>query len=355
MNTTIYTLSLIVVSLVTCHSGRAQTNANLKAAVSGRFSIGTHMPKWVDGAPATWRTSPGLHLSLEPAFKIRWKNSIDLSIGAGAYLNHYSFYRDDFTYNIDFLSLKYETRLSKYIKLQNGPFEYISVGCGVGVSPFSHEVHTRTVNGYQAVTESRPKDPLFFSPHIGTYKRDGRFGYSLSLQYTFYRGNSPYIYFDLTHPNAQAQATHTGNYIGLNLIIDYDLQKKEKPMEEEFPYELPTDFEERETVSEKTLNVKQRKIKILVWDHGMIDNDTVSLVLNGHTILENYSLNHSKKKVKVTLPKDVNSLTLYAHNEGSVKPNTAAVIVKVGLKKYEYVLNSTLESSEELKIIYQRE
>lgn len=61
------------------------------------------------------------------------------------------------------------------------------------------------------------------------------------------------------------------------------------------------------------------------------------------------------KKIVVRIDNNQNSLVLHAHNEGTVKPNTAAVVIKTGLKKYQFILNSSLDESEELKIIYKTE
>ncbi|CAG5083554.1 hypothetical protein [Parvicella tangerina] len=355
MNTTFCKYIFIGITLLLFGCDIIAQDSNIKLAVSGKFTIGTHIPKLESVVGPRWTTSPGVHLSLDPHLKLRWKNSFDIGLGAGGYLNHYNFYQGDFSYDIAFLSLKYEARISKYFKIKKGPFEYVSIGCAAGVSPFSHEVNSRTTNDFIAITESRPKNAVYFSPHIGTYKRDGRFGYSLAIQYSFYSDPSPYIYFNLTSATSESQGSHSGNYIGLNLVVDYDLRKKEKPIEEKYPYKVPDDFNERQITSTKTLKVKQRKIKILIWDHGMIDNDTISLMVNGHPVLANYGLNHSKKKVTVKLPADENTLTMYAHNEGSVKPNTAAVIIKVGLRKYRFELNSSMDQSEQLKIIRQQE
>jgi len=331
----------------------AQIESRLKVAVSGRFTVGAQMSRVENYGSVDWTTGPGVHLSLEPYLKLRWKNSFDLSFGTGLYFNNFNYYYDQNMYDVYYLAAKYETRFSKYFVLNNGPVDFLSIGCGVGVSPHTNETITRNTSAFTAVTTSYPVDPFYISPHIGTYRRDGRFGYSLSLQYTQYRSKDPYIKVDLSGANASATAEHKGSYIGLNLIVDYDLKINPKPIEVKFPFKAPNDSKEREVVTNNTLKIKKKRIRVIVWDHGMIDHDTVSILLNDHPVLFEYGLNHDKKKIKVRLENKENELTLYAHNEGSVKPNTAAVIIRVGwFRKYNYVLNSTLNSSESLKIIY---
>lgn len=333
--------------------GQNKIDPKLKTAFSGRLTIGTQMAHLENYGATNWSTAPGLHLGIEPYIKLRWKNSFDLSVGTGAYLNSYNFVNANFAYNIAYYNYKFESRFSKYLEMRKGPFDFISFGLGVGITPHSHEYTSKSTSDFTAITETTNRDPFYFSPHIGTYRREDRFGYSLSLQCTFYRGDEPYIYFDLKSNNSYAQGYQIGNYIGLNLIVDYDLHSKKKSIDIKFPYSEPEDLESRENIVKNELHVKKRTIRIYVWDHGIIDHDTVSILVNDHPVISNELLTFKKKKAKVKLTDVESRITLYAHNEGSVKPNTAAMLIKVGLRKYHYVLNSTLSESEELKIIYE--
>lgn len=344
---------LLIVVLFWGHVGYSQIESNIKIAFSGRFTIGTFWPKLQNYNSALWTTSGGLHLSLEPYIKFRWKNSFDLSLGLGGYLNNYNFAQKNFSYSVAYYSLKYETRFSKYIQLKSGPMDFLSIGCGFGVSPTSLDQLTRSKSGYVSTTYSYPVNPFYFSPHIGTYRREGRLGYSLSVQYTHYQTKNPYIQFDLKGNGASALGSHKGDYIGLNIIVDYDLKRNQKLIDDKFPYTKPVDADDRELITEQTLDVRRRRMKIYVWDHGMVDHDTITLLLNDHPILSDYGLDYTKEKIRVRLPKNENYLTLYAHNEGTVKPNTAAVIIQTGwFRKRQFILNSTMHTSEALKIVY---
>lgn len=345
-------LLLYSLFLLSAHHGQNLPEPKLKTAFSGRFTIGAQIPTLQNSDVIEWSTGVGTFLSLEPYLKLRWKNSFDVSFGGGLYTYNYSFTAPNLGYAVAYYNLKYEGRISKYFLTPNLPLEYLSVGIGIGGTPHGTDDLSKKEIGFTAKTHSVPRDPLYFSPHIGTYKRNDRWGYSLALQCTIYRSSDPYIYFDIEGKNMKADGSHIGNYIGLNLIIDYDLRRNPKPLKEKFPITPETSYEEREVIAKNELTVKRRKIKIYVWDHGIIDHDTVSIFINDHPIISKQLLTHDKMKVKVRLPQTGNNLTLYAHNEGSVKPNTAAIIIKVGLRKYHYVLNSTLEESEQLKIVY---
>mgnify|MGYP000188455151 FL=1 len=105
-------------------------------------------------------------------------------------------------------------------------------------------------------------------PQIGSYIRDGRFGYSLSIQYTKYFAKNPMIDFDLQAQNSHAVGSHSGDYIGLNIIVDYDLSKNKPPkIKEEEPevyIEIPKDVYDREDKLAETFSFRKRKLTIML-------------------------------------------------------------------------------------------
>ena len=107
------------------------------------------------------------------------------------------------------------------------------------------------------------------------------------------------------------------------------------------------------TVTEKgTLQVKKRKLTISVWDHNTVDGDVISLKLGPEWILTNYELIAQKKTFETTLLGFSQDLILYAHNVGMVAPNTVTISVFDGLTTQKVSLESNMETSESIKIVY---
>lgn len=77
----------------------------------------------------------------------------------------------------------------------------------------------------------------------------------------------------------------------------------------------------------QTVTVARRDISIRLYDDGQfIDGDTVSVRLNGASIASNHVLAAPPGNlIRVTLAGGINSLEIYAHNEGDVPPNTARI------------------------------
>ena len=101
-----------------------------------------------------------------------------------------------------------------------------------------------------------------------------------------------------------------------------------------------------------TLEVKKRNLTISVWDYNTIDGDIISLKLGPEWILTNYTLTGEKYVLHATLLGFSEDLILYAHNVGMVPPNTAAISVYDGLTTQRISLESSMESSEAIKIAF---
>ena len=105
--------------------------------------------------------------------------------------------------------------------------------------------------------------------------------------------------------------------------------------------------------SEKVFKVSQPKIKIEVWDYKEIDGDIISLYFNGEKILDYYTLSGNKKIIELEIQPDKNNfLILYAHNLGSKPPNTASIAIIEGDKRLYTLLNSDLNESDVINILY---
>jgi len=100
------------------------------------------------------------------------------------------------------------------------------------------------------------------------------------------------------------------------------------------------------------LIVESDSLNIDFYDNGEVDGDSISVFLNDKLIAFNRIL--TTKSVHFDIPldptKEVNEITMFADNLGSIPPNTALMIVNDGKKRYEVRLTSNLEKSATIKI-----
>lgn len=114
---------------------------------------------------------------------------------------------------------------------------------------------------------------------------------------------------------------------------------------------VPDSYKGRPVDVQGTLYVNNKNVTFYVWDSGMIDGDIITLTVNGSELISYYTLTGSKKSVSSTLNKGYNYVLLYAHNEGSTPPNTAALSVNDGSGEQEITLSANLSTNAAYNVV----
>lgn len=137
------------------------------------------------------------------------------------------------------------------------------------------------------------------------------------------------------------------------VVIKEEPPKKEEPKPEkpELDAEIktnlvgaPSTINNRKVNRQGGVRVSNPKVKISIWDRGAIDNDTVSLNVNGKWLIEDYALRKKPKVFEVEfVPGEANYIILYAHNLGIFPPNTATISIDDGIKTKVFKLKSSLD------------
>jgi PKD repeat protein len=101
-------------------------------------------------------------------------------------------------------------------------------------------------------------------------------------------------------------------------------------------------LEKREKDFVKNIDVENDSISISLYDNGIIDGDSITLVYNNEIILAHQLLSSKPLTLylKVDPNRSSNELLMYAENLGSIPPNTALMIIKDGNKRHEVNVSS---------------
>ncbi|TMI92541.1 MAG: hypothetical protein E6H06_13705 [Bacteroidetes bacterium] len=117
-------------------------------------------------------------------------------------------------------------------------------------------------------------------------------------------------------------------------------------------YVIDSEYKQRENVVSKEITVSSDSLKVDFFDNGEIDGDSISIFYNNKLIAFNRIL--STKAVHFTVALDttrqINEITMFADNLGSIPPNTALMVVTDGRKRYEIPMASNLQRNATLKI-----
>ncbi len=117
---------------------------------------------------------------------------------------------------------------------------------------------------------------------------------------------------------------------------------------------IPDTYLGRNNVELGTVNITDTKIKIKVWDHGSIDGDIVSIYVNEKIAISEQTLRGPNEPIEVEVDLEYlgyNYVLLYAHNEGSISPNTCTMGLFDGIESKSFVLSSNLSTNGAVNVV----
>lgn len=97
--------------------------------------------------------------------------------------------------------------------------------------------------------------------------------------------------------------------------------------------------------------VDKNTLVIDVYDHNMIDRDSITLSLNGEIILENFMLSDRPERLVLKLKENqTNLLKVEAKNLGLMPPNTLAIAYRFQGKRKKVIIETDLETDQVVEI-----
>jgi hypothetical protein len=134
---------------------------------------------------------------------------------------------------------------------------------------------------------------------------------------------------------------------------DFAVDIDQKPDLQELQKKLHLQPRSKELV--KTIIVPSGEIKLDFYDNAEIDNDTITVLLNGKLLLYRQMLKATPLTITLNAFPDTDyELVMYADNLGTIPPNTALLVITAGVKKYEVRLASSEETSAAVKFRYEK-
>ncbi|HTE11059.1 MAG TPA: hypothetical protein VK645_08815 [Chitinophagaceae bacterium] len=104
----------------------------------------------------------------------------------------------------------------------------------------------------------------------------------------------------------------------------------------------------------KTFSIPTSEIRLDFYDNAEIDNDTITVLMNGKLLLYRKMLTARPLTIMLNaFPNADYELVMYADNLGTIPPNTALLVITAGIKKYEVRLASSEEKSATVKFRYE--
>jgi hypothetical protein len=117
-------------------------------------------------------------------------------------------------------------------------------------------------------------------------------------------------------------------------------------------YVVTGQYKEREKEITQEITVDSDSLLIDFYDNGEVDGDSISIFYNDKLLASSQKLSVKSIRLQINLDstKEVNELTMFADNLGSIPPNTALMLLYDGKKRYEVRMSSTLSKSAAVRI-----
>ncbi|MBX2932372.1 MAG: hypothetical protein KF781_10560 [Chitinophagaceae bacterium] len=112
-------------------------------------------------------------------------------------------------------------------------------------------------------------------------------------------------------------------------------------------------FLAREKTFAREIAIENNVLRLEFYDNGAIDNDSISVFFNSKLVLPKTMLEHKAIKLNVQYDDSLpyNELSMFAESLGLIPPNTAALIIYDGNKRYEVLMTSDFQKNGTIKLV----
>lgn len=108
------------------------------------------------------------------------------------------------------------------------------------------------------------------------------------------------------------------------------------------------------TSTSGTITVKNKLVKVSIWDDAAEDGDIITIIVNGVVVEPNVQIFHAPKTFDFTIdPAIQNYIQFYAVNEGTSSPNTAAGTINDGFSTQSFSVGMKQGESISYSLVYQ--
>ncbi len=315
------------------------------------INLGVGLPRMETVSGTSFTSSPHfagtLDLGATWTYRERWGLS---ALGILA-INGYDFTKGEVNYDIYHLTRRAEVRAYWQGALNERLRTSVRAGLGFGLAFQDDDSRDTREGSFQALTTATAMQRTYLSPEVCLVKQEGRHRVEWGLRYVTHLQRQVAFSTRLGEGPDTTLATATHDHLAL--VIRFHLGLKRRPLPTLPPPVVA--YEGRYTDTLTTLEAKQQRITLWLWDNAENDGDTLSVLLNGRPVITGLALRHKRHKLKMDLGPGENVLLVVAHNEGRVPPNTASAWVRAGKGRTELLFSTALQRNQALRIVRQTE
>jgi hypothetical protein len=355
---------LPLILLVFC-SFYGKTQTSFRHFIPINTHIGGSLAKLNSVAGNGISQRPGISLAFNSGYMIRYKDRVGISLGGGLILNEYRFssvgiLSSDY-YSVAYYAFNVRSGIFAFFPLKRNKHSVLSIALNTGYRFIGNDELKGGLNSLSVKTNTVKQLRPFIEPEIGLSQLKKHIQIDVALTYHLGLIKSSPFNVQLKTPLANSAATAALNYAALIVRFNPEILRKRKVnppviLQPETPAERvfteKSEFNHRESRSRYSFKVRKQKLVIKIRDNSEVDGDTLSVYFNNMPVLVRYELKAKPHKLTLNLVPGENTLTLVAHNEGKVPPNTAEFSIRSGLNSKKVTTASGMRYNEVIKINY---
>ncbi len=310
------------------------------------LTIGVNAARLENSTGPGFTQRPGSLLALNAGVSLTRKERWGVAVEGGLMLDNYGYGSEGSFYSVSLLTGRVEARATYMIPFSTEHGTHLYGALGHGFSFFTTDSLRGGEGSIEALSYSPQRTTAFLAPEVGIGKGMGRHRLDLALRYQLHLEAGPSITTELRTPSSSSVATASGDHLAL--IVRFHLGVNEQEVAAK---PLPSiAYQERDNDTVTTVTASRPIITLVLWDNAEQDGDTLSLLVNGRPVVVGLGLTHGKRKVKVRLRPGANTITIIAHNEGRVPPNTASCIIRTGKGRQQVLLKTSMKENDVIRV-----
>jgi hypothetical protein len=325
---------------------------DLRLYIPTSLDAGLHFAKIKKDSTTNWGQKPGSIIKLGAGFGFLYKERIGLHVHGAFLLTTYNFMAPNKEYSVSSITTTLQASPFILFPIKNkGPLN-AHVGATFGWVHYGPDELREVNDQFTAVSNSYGPNSRFLSPELGITRIEKRTTVSILLTYQYLYRRDPTFNSVITDQSGRYEATGKGDYLGIRCRLAFEIGGAPKPKKLFVP--PPPEqyaFKARKESVVQSIQTKQKYISMVIMDSGEIDNDSISVAVNGNYVLTGHRLTRDKVRIRLPLQEGKNTIVFYAHNEGDVPPNTARCFIRKGFGKVEFPVGTDLEKNAVIEVM----
>ena len=302
-------------------ASQAQTPRLIESRLLGGFAIGLEASKLTVDSGPTFRPIPWFTMALDLGGSFTYRERLCLALQGSYSYNGVYFFNEDFDYKVYHRLFRAEARVSWQTNYRDYKDRWLRLGLGIGLDLQRDGSGTKDQGDFHGRSDAVELHRLYLAPEIGILTDES---VEVVVRYLWHPDRSPAMYTTLSSPGGNAHGTSVHDQFAIVMRYHLGFPRKDRK-----PRALPAfDYAHRTSDTLTALHARYRTIRLELWDNAEYDGDTISVLLNGEPVISGMELKNERQRATVLLQPGVNHITMIAHNEGRVPPNTALCRVR---------------------------